>query len=49
MFCLHGAGVATTERLVYAAGEFPGTDPSTILTGDGDGTVNLRSLTGCTR
>lgn len=49
VFCLHGAGVATTERLVYAAGEFPGTDPSTILTGDGDGTVNLRSLTGCTR
>lgn len=49
VFCLHGGGVATTERLVYGQGEFPGSDPSQILKGDGDGTVNMRSLLGCTR
>jgi len=49
VFCIHGNGVNTTERLIYAKGEFPGKDPSTILKGDGDGTVNMRSLLGCTR
>lgn len=49
VFCIHGNGVNTTERLVYAKGEFPGSDPSTIIKGDGDGTVNIRSLLGCTR
>lgn len=49
MFCIHGAGVPTTERLVYGEGEFPGADPGTILKGDGDGTVNTRSLQGCLR
>jgi len=49
VFCLHGVGVDTTEGLVYGAGEFPGYDPGTILKGDGDGTVNYRSLIGCTR
>jgi len=49
VFCMHGSGVATTEKLVYKAGEFPGSDPSLIVKGDGDGTVNWRSLIGCTR
>ena len=49
VFCLHGSGVDTTEKLVYKKGEFPGADPSLILKGDGDGTVNWRSLIGCTR
>ncbi|XP_023333809.1 group XV phospholipase A2 [Eurytemora carolleeae] len=49
VFCLHGSGVDTTEKLIYKKGEFPGSDPSTILKGNGDGTVNYRSLIGCTR
>jgi len=49
VFCIHGGGVDTTEKLVYGKGEFPGSDPGTILKGDGDGTVNMRSLVGCTR
>lgn len=49
VFCLHGGQVPTTERLVYGPGEFPGSDPGNILKGDGDGTVNTRSLIGCTR
>merc|ERR1719215_1518252 len=49
VFCLHGSGVDTTEALVYKKGEFPGADPSKILKGNGDGTVNYRSLIGCTR
>jgi len=49
VFCLHGRGVQTTEKLIYKPGEFPGSDPSTIVKGDGDGTVNYRSLIGCTR
>jgi len=49
VFCLHGSGVETTEKLIYKSGEFPGSDPSTIIKGNGDGTVNYRSLIGCTR
>ena len=49
VFCLHGEGVDTVEKLVYKEGEFPGSDPSLILKGNGDGTVNWRSLIGCTR
>eukprot|EP00092_Neocalanus_flemingeri_P030300 GFUD01032893.1.p1 GENE.GFUD01032893.1~~GFUD01032893.1.p1 ORF type:complete len:428 (+),score=114.78 GFUD01032893.1:54-1337(+) len=49
VFCLHGSGVDTVEKLVYKAGEFPGSDPSIVVKGDGDGTVNTRSLLGCRR
>ena len=49
VFCLHGSGVDTVEKLVYKAGEFPGSDPSVVIKGDGDGTVNTRSLLGCTQ
>ena len=48
VFCIHGSGVKTTKMLVYGEGEFPGSDP-TMIKGDGDGTVNLQSLVGCTR
>lgn len=41
--CLHGANVSTIERLSYT--DF--SDQPTIHPGDGDGTVNLRSLRGC--
>ena len=45
MHCIHGAGVATSEVLTYDDG-YPDTLP-TIETGDGDGTVNTRSLQAC--
>ncbi|XP_023217052.1 group XV phospholipase A2-like isoform X1 [Centruroides sculpturatus] len=41
--CLHGANVSTIERLYYA--DF--SEQPTISYGDGDGTVNMRSLRGC--
>ena len=78
MFCTHGSGVDTTERLVYPPGTFPAPTPTTpqqvsasrkdsgqqtyfatqdkklqfwpfsggpeMQKGDGDGTVNIRSL-----
>ncbi|CAH2067613.1 unnamed protein product, partial [Iphiclides podalirius] len=44
--CLYGYNISTVERLVYAAGAWLDGYP-TLVSGDGDGTVNLRSLTGC--
>ncbi|KAK0077115.1 hypothetical protein PV326_010270 [Microctonus aethiopoides] len=44
--CLHGAKVGTVERLYYKPGVTVDGYPLLIL-GDGDGTVNLRSLEGC--
>lgn len=44
--CLHGYGVKTVDRLVYKPGKFPDGYPGFIF-GDGDGTVNQRSLEGC--
>ncbi|XP_054282894.1 phospholipase A2 group XV-like [Macrosteles quadrilineatus] len=44
--CLHGYNVQTVERLVYKKGKFPEGSPSFVF-GDGDGTVNKRSLEGC--
>ena len=46
VFCLHSYGVHTAQTLVYKEGEFPDFQP-TVLHGDGDGTVNLRSLQAC--
>lgn len=42
--CLYGFNIDTEERIVYRS--IPSDDP-TILYGNGDGTVNLRSLEGC--
>merc|ERR1712080_11477 len=47
VFCVHGSGVPTVEKLVYKEGESPGIDPA-MEKGDGDGTVNIRSLRACT-
>lgn len=45
--CLHGYGVDTTEKLVYTKpNDFPSNYPS-LIKGDGDGTVNRRSLEAC--
>eukprot|EP00096_Caligus_rogercresseyi_P004061 TRINITY_DN1819_c0_g1_i2.p1 TRINITY_DN1819_c0_g1~~TRINITY_DN1819_c0_g1_i2.p1 ORF type:complete len:408 (-),score=101.72 TRINITY_DN1819_c0_g1_i2:466-1689(-) len=48
VYCLHGNKVDTTEKLIYAPGYWPTGDP-VLRTGDGDGTVNLRSLLACTK
>lgn len=44
--CLHGSKVNTVERLYYKPGTSIDSSPQFIF-GDGDGTVNLKSLEGC--
>ncbi|KAK9888719.1 hypothetical protein WA026_000945 [Henosepilachna vigintioctopunctata] len=44
--CLYGTEVDTVERLYYKPGTWLDGYPSLIM-GNGDGTVNLRSLQGC--
>ncbi|CAG9864368.1 unnamed protein product [Phyllotreta striolata] len=44
--CLYGSNVQTVEKLYYKPGTFLDGYP-TLLYGDGDGTVNRRSLEGC--
>jgi len=44
--CLYGYGIDTMQKLIYKKGEFPDSQPHTLY-GDGDGTVNLRSLRSC--
>ncbi|CAG2171481.1 unnamed protein product [Oppiella nova] len=44
--CLHGHGLDTMHKLVYNKGKFPDSQPH-IVYGDGDGTVNLKSLSSC--
>lgn len=46
LHCLHGVKVDTVERLYYKPGTSIDGYPE-LITGDGDGTVNLRSLEGC--
>ena len=46
-YCFHGNNVPTAEVLHYND-DFPDTMP-TIEKGDGDGTVNIRSLEACKR
>lgn len=48
VYCIHSSEVPTVEQLNYGEGYFPGYDP-TYVYGDGDGTVNKRSLEGCLR
>ena len=47
--CLHGIGVPTPGALVYGSDEFWYDHTPTVISDDGDGTVNLRSLRGCLR
>ncbi|XP_012283665.1 group XV phospholipase A2 [Orussus abietinus] len=44
--CLHGVNVDTVEKLYYKPGTSVNDYPQ-LIPGDGDGTVNLRSLEGC--
>ena len=46
LYCIYGTGIDTPEKFLYATDEFPDTFPKTIF-GDGDGTVNIRSLQAC--
>ncbi|XP_030024885.2 phospholipase A2 group XV [Manduca sexta] len=46
--CIYGYNISTVERLVYKPGTWLDGYP-TLATGDGDGTVNLRSLSACER
>lgn len=46
LHCLHGTSIDTISRLYYKRGKFPDGTPH-IDYGDGDGTVNIRSLRGC--
>ncbi|KAE9548698.1 hypothetical protein FO519_008096 [Halicephalobus sp. NKZ332] len=46
MHCMYGTGVKTPENFTWAKGYFPDYQP-TITYGDGDGTVNIRSLQVC--
>ncbi|VDP50092.1 unnamed protein product [Soboliphyme baturini] len=43
---MYGYNVSTPEMLVYKKGYFPDYQPREIM-GDGDGTVNVRSLKAC--
>lgn len=47
MHCLYGSGVLTSEAFQYSD-KFPDVEP-TVVNGDGDGTVNLRSAKQCGR
>lgn len=44
--CIYGLGVPTPQNFTWAKGYFPDYQPS-IVYGDGDGTVNRRSLEVC--
>jgi len=46
LHCIHSTKVPTIERLNYRPGYYPAYDPD-LVTGDGDGTVNIRSLEAC--
>lgn len=48
VFCFHGNGSDTPEVLIYdESSGFPDGQPKSISYGDGDGTVNLASLSAC--
>jgi len=46
--CLYGTGKDTAESFTFGEGEFPDTQPK-ITYGNGDGTVNIRSLQACSK
>ncbi|CAL8358543.1 unnamed protein product [Lota lota] len=48
VYCLYGSGVPTPETFRYSD-KFPDAEPVAVVTGDGDGTVNLHSATQCGR
>ena len=50
MYCFYGNSQNSTPvQFVYGPGEFPDKDPSTVINGSGDKTVNINSLTACSK
>ncbi|KAI4893380.1 hypothetical protein NFI96_022500 [Prochilodus magdalenae] len=45
--CLYGTGIPTAQGYVYTT--FPDAEPTTVLNGEGDGTVNMLSAVQCKR
>ena len=48
LHCLYGVEVQTRASFTFGEGEFPDTPPK-VTYGDGDGTVNRRSLEACNK
>ena len=48
LHCLYGMKLDTPLQFIYKEGQFPDTQPE-VITGDGDGTVNIHSLQACSR
>lgn len=47
--CFYSTGIKTMEYLEYDPNLFPNHSPKVVNYGDGDGTVNIRSLEACNR
>ena len=47
MYCLYTHGVPTSETIIYKKGFHIEKQPAEYIKGDGDGTVNYKSLRGC--
>lgn len=45
--CLYGTGIPTAQSYIY--GTFPDAEPTTVINGEGDGTVNVLSAIQCKR
>lgn len=45
--CLYGTGIPTAQSYIY--GTFPDAEPTTVVNGEGDGTVNVLSAIQCKR
>lgn len=45
--CIHGVGFDTMSQLIYNKNHFPDEQPDDIVYADGDGTVNIESLSAC--
>ncbi|KAH9416964.1 hypothetical protein DERP_011693 [Dermatophagoides pteronyssinus] len=49
VYCIHGIGHDTINKLIYEKNQFPDQQPDRIEYGNGDGTVNEESLSACKR
>lgn len=49
VYCIHGHGYDTMNKLIYEKNKFPDENPDRIEYADGDGTVNIESLQACQR
>ncbi|UXI18847.1 cleavage and polyadenylation specificity factor [Sarcoptes scabiei] len=49
VYCIYGTGSDTMKKIIYERNRFPDEQPDRIEYGDGDGTVNIESLSACKR